>query len=555
MNPDLAMRITAQNRASAALNEVSRDILNVGKRADVASNQMTRLGNSAARSMRMASFQSRNLMFQLNDIGVSLVSGMNPLMVMAQQGSQIATIYGPEEGGLGRALQETAKMAGRATRMLGPFALAAAAGAAAVGGMTYEINRNSEAQVGFLGVLQATWNVSMREIYNNAVKPFAEDVKAAWEWMWSGVTWSTKTFVNSFVVTVGTLAYSIEWAVQAAWIALKGGSEALINLLSGMLTGFVNFVSTGINALIAGVNGFTNVIGAEAAANMFGLSTQLPTIPTMHFEVDFGDAAAEFSALNDTYGKAFEWLTNEDHAGNFFAAIRDEAIANLPEAENEVDKLASSLWKAKKEAESLAEQLMGGLKSAWTGFFNDFAQQLGQGVSAWQAFATAGLNALSSIGQKMVDLAASQLFDQIFGSVLGMGITKVNPIGLMGNSPINLLAANGNAFMGGNVVPFARGGVVNGPTLFPFAKGTGLMGEAGPEAILPLRRGPGGRLGVEAANGNGGARTEVIVRLSNELRAEFVSIANGEATRVVQSYDRQVLPASVQRINRNPMRR
>jgi lambda family phage tail tape measure protein len=57
--------------------------------------------------------------------------------------------------------------------------------------------------------------------------------------------------------------------------------------------------------------------------------------------------------------------------------------------------------------------------------------------------------------------------------------------------------AMGNALSGGRVVPFARGGVVTGPTLFPMANGAGLMGEAGPEGILPLTR-INGRLGVEA---------------------------------------------------------
>lgn len=57
----------------------------------------------------------------------------------------------------------------------------------------------------------------------------------------------------------------------------------------------------------------------------------------------------------------------------------------------------------------------------------------------------------------------------------------------------------GNAFAGGNVVPFARGGVVASPTFFPMSGGrTGLMGEAGPEAIMPLKRGKDGRLGVQA---------------------------------------------------------
>ena len=48
---------------------------------------------------------------------------------------------------------------------------------------------------------------------------------------------------------------------------------------------------------------------------------------------------------------------------------------------------------------------------------------------------------------------------------------------------------------------FAAGGIVNSPTLFKFANGTGLMGEAGPEAIMPLSRGSDGKLGVKAAGG------------------------------------------------------
>jgi len=57
--------------------------------------------------------------------------------------------------------------------------------------------------------------------------------------------------------------------------------------------------------------------------------------------------------------------------------------------------------------------------------------------------------------------------------------------------------ALGGVFAGGTVVPFARGGIpdlVNRPTLAPMA----LFGEAGPEAIMPLRRNSSGRLGVEA---------------------------------------------------------
>lgn len=55
----------------------------------------------------------------------------------------------------------------------------------------------------------------------------------------------------------------------------------------------------------------------------------------------------------------------------------------------------------------------------------------------------------------------------------------------------------------GGVKAFADGGVVSAPTYFPMAGGTGLMGEAGSEAILPLRRGADGALGVAAQGGGG----------------------------------------------------
>ena len=60
--------------------------------------------------------------------------------------------------------------------------------------------------------------------------------------------------------------------------------------------------------------------------------------------------------------------------------------------------------------------------------------------------------------------------------------------------------ADGGVIHNGSVVPYASGGVVGGPTYFPMSGGrTGLMGEAGPEAIMPLKRGKGGKLGVEVS--------------------------------------------------------
>ncbi|MFN4159386.1 MAG: phage tail tape measure protein [Gemmobacter sp.] len=108
---------------------------------------------------------------------------------------------------------------------------------------------------------------------------------------------------------------------------------------------------------------------------------------------------------------------------------------------------------------------------------------------------------IEGLGKKLASMALQRsVFDllaRVSPGVFGAG----GFVPLVGN-------ATGNAFDAGRVVAFARGGVVTGPTTFPMRHATGLMGEAGPEAIMPLTR-IGGRLGV-AATGGGGAQTVII---------------------------------------------
>ena len=67
--------------------------------------------------------------------------------------------------------------------------------------------------------------------------------------------------------------------------------------------------------------------------------------------------------------------------------------------------------------------------------------------------------------------------------------------------------------MGGvSVMPFAKGGVVSSPSYFPAGNSLGLMGEAGPEAIMPLARGADGRLGV--AGSGGGSAVNVVFNVT-----------------------------------------
>jgi phage-related minor tail protein len=113
-------------------------------------------------------------------------------------------------------------------------------------------------------------------------------------------------------------------------------------------------------------------------------------------------------------------------------------------------------------------------------------------------------------------------------------------------------AAKGAYFSGGqanfaqnSIKPFAMGGIVTKPTFFKYADGGagrfGLMGEAGPEAIMPLKRGPNGRLGVDAS----GIR-EAFVANRNALgnasgQSDSAFAENREALSTVSSLERERL--------------
>jgi lambda family phage tail tape measure protein len=102
------------------------------------------------------------------------------------------------------------------------------------------------------------------------------------------------------------------------------------------------------------------------------------------------------------------------------------------------------------------------------------------------------------------------------GGVVGGASTNFTP-GVV-SSGMEWSFAKGGAFAKNGIQPFATGGVVTRPTLFKFASGgtmrTGLMGEAGPEAIMPLRRGRDGKLGVAGSGGGGNVTVNVSVDAS-----------------------------------------
>jgi lambda family phage tail tape measure protein len=90
-------------------------------------------------------------------------------------------------------------------------------------------------------------------------------------------------------------------------------------------------------------------------------------------------------------------------------------------------------------------------------------------------------------------------------------------------------SAQGNVFSSAGLSALS-GSVVSRPTLFPFAHGIGLAGEAGPEAILPLARDASGNLGVR---GGGGHSVNVTINMGSGGSAADVRRAGGAVAREV----------------------
>ena len=152
----------------------------------------------------------------------------------------------------------------------------------------------------------------------------------------------------------------------------------------------------------------------------------------------------------------------------------------------ELTKMQSAIAATSRDTEVLSKGLSRGLRSAFDGLvFDGFRAS----------------DALNAVARSVVNTAYSAAIKPVtkhFGGLLADSLTG--------------LFADGASFAQGRVTPFATGGIVSSATYFPMRGGIGLMGEAGPEAIMPLSRGPDGKLGVRSEGG--GRPVQVVMNIS-----------------------------------------
>lgn len=189
-----------------------------------------------------------------------------------------------------------------------------------------------------------------------------------------------------------------------------------------------------------------------------------------------------------------------------------------------------------KSAGTLAQGIAGGITNVFTRLEDSLLEFIKTGKFQFKEFASAVLDDINRI-----------IIRALIVKPLAAGILNALPTGVS-SGPKNVpagtqlsnsqfanatVSAKGNAFDGGNLLKFARGGVVDQPTAFSFGGGKrGLMGEAGSEAILPLTRAKTGNLGVEAS-GLGSNVTVNIVNQAGDTETETRESTNQDGSKVI----------------------
>lgn len=155
-------------------------------------------------------------------------------------------------------------------------------------------------------------------------------------------------------------------------------------------------------------------------------------------------------------------------------------------------------------------------------------------ASAIAGFATTGMQNFKDLGQAFADLANNilsminkLLAQQFVSSLFSYALDYFKPGWSDNYSTASSLTgyiphAKGGAYVGGSLSSYS-GSVVSTPTIFSmgtpipaYAKGAGLMGEAGPEAVMPLIRTPSGHLGVRA-EGGGNVQQNVVINIIDNV--------------------------------------
>ncbi|EKI6311569.1 phage tail tape measure protein [Salmonella enterica] len=144
-------------------------------------------------------------------------------------------------------------------------------------------------------------------------------------------------------------------------------------------------------------------------------------------------------------------------------------------------------------------------ENVFTNAFNSMADGIANfTLTGKMDFRSFTVSILADLAKMEARIAASKLLGSVLG-MFGVGASAggSTPSGAYSSAALSVIPnADGGVYRSAGLSQYS-GSIVNRPTFFAFARGAAVMGEAGPEAILPLRRGANGKLGVVAAGSVG----------------------------------------------------
>ncbi|WP_080578725.1 phage tail length tape measure family protein [Sinorhizobium fredii] len=300
-------------------------------------------------AMRAASFQRRNLVFQLNDVAVSLASGMNPLMVFAQQGSQISQIYAGQ-GGVAAALRETGEMAGQAASRFGRWGVVLAPLALGLANIKSEAESALRTSVTWGEVMTATFQTiaeGLQRTFGPAVATLLDPLLYAFDKLSSAAVDIAELIINSFRAAGADIGF--------VW-------DQLPNIVGGAFVGAVNVAVDHLNKLVNASKQAVNQI-IDALNNIPGVdlsrldaSGQATSRVPNTFAVDLGMANREHAARQQA--------TMSSHPLREFAGAAVDRIGTNRARSRLADFADMDLGSSIQAANALS-QAVGGVGAAW----------------------------------------------------------------------------------------------------------------------------------------------------------------------------------------------
>jgi len=392
-----------------------------------------------SRSTGQARMQMMNLGYQINDIGMTLATGMNPMTVLIQQGSQIVQIYAGQ-GGVKAALGDLGTMLTGLVKKARPLLILAAA----FEGLRYEINKTAEVTVSYGDTVKAVFQVLYGYIQGPMTKAF-KFLADLWEEVWGTIVEQVKKEGNRIIRAVLIMKAGISAAVQdipgffrAAFLSAAAAAMEGLYKLGAKIEEFMGGVATVMNETF-GTSLDTNpvydwVSGLDAARyQLEGLAS----------------AAKENSAAWQEFEAEASRISNTDYMGKFFEDVKDQAVQNaLDRIADGVEDVGGAARKAAQEVKDMMKELEDGLQTA----ADNLAQVFG---NAFERLAETGRFTFSDFIQDLNQLIIKSTSELLQEELSNMFKALATSKGGLGSMFSNLFTG----LFGGGLPGRARGGV------------------------------------------------------------------------------------------------